>query len=116
MQAASFIPATQRPFHKNTLTPRCRLEGSPIRFEYLALHPGNRPLVDQMWRLYLANGQRHGFAVLSRRDFYRVHLGGTPGLTVLLARVRRAGGRAGEQAGGQAGVRARATGGQGECW
>ena len=65
----------------------CRLVGSPITIEYFPLKPGNKALVDQLWALYLKNGRRHGFHVLSRGDFYRIHLGGTPGLTLMLARV-----------------------------
>ena len=65
----------------------CRLVGSPVTIEYFPLKPGNKALVDQLWALYLKNGRRHGFHVLSRADFYRIHLGGTPGLTLMLARV-----------------------------
>lgn len=74
-----------------TLVPHtpCRLVGSPLVFEYIPLHPGWRGLVDALWRLYVLNGQRHGFHVTCKHDFYRIHLGGTPGLSVLLVRVRR---------------------------
>ncbi|GAB4815785.1 hypothetical protein N2152v2_002831 [Parachlorella kessleri] len=59
---------------------------SPITIEYFPLKPGSTALVDEMWALYLKNGRRHGFHVLSKSDFYRIHLGGTPGLSVMLAR------------------------------
>lgn len=66
-----------------------RLAGSPLQFQYIPqLQPGSRALVDALWPLYLQNGERHGFHVLSRANFYRIHLSGHQGLGVLLVRVR----------------------------
>jgi hypothetical protein len=52
---------------------------------YVQLQPGDKELVDQLWRLYKLNGMRNGQVVVSKRAFKRIHLA-ADGLSVMLVR------------------------------
>ncbi|KAI7836875.1 hypothetical protein COHA_009275 [Chlorella ohadii] len=49
-------------------------EAGVLRFEWVPLEPGDRRLVQQLWRLYRQNGERNGQTVVCKRDFFRIHL------------------------------------------
>ena len=51
---------------------------------------GDRTLVDQIWPLFMQTGGKWGYTNISRRDFYRIHLGAAAGSTSLvLVKARR---------------------------
>lgn len=69
-----------------------KFAASPLVLEYRELPLGATEIVDELWPLYHATGERNGFCVLEERPFYKFHTR-TPGLTLLTIRDSSQGGR-----------------------
>jgi len=60
-----------------------KFKSKPISWEMRRLEPGEAAFVDVLWPLYKQTGEKNGFTVLSKDEFYEFHLT-VPNLSVMM--------------------------------